>query len=121
MKEKVFIAGYKALERLYANKLPIIDAYKIYSLKTKMRDAYQFQIEQEKKIISEYGGVYDENGALSFPNKLEFSKFRDAILELNDVELDVSIEPIVLIMEQIKDIDISPADIEALEGFVSFE
>lgn len=121
MKESKLVNGYKAIERLYANKLPMQDAFRIYNLKSTIKEIYNFQMEQELKIIAENHGERKENGDLSFPTELDFARFRDAILELNEVELDVQVEPVVLRMDHIQNIEISPADIEALEGFVFFE
>lgn len=121
MKEKNLVNGYKALERLYSQKLPMADAYRIYQLKGKISDVYQFQMEQEVKIIDEHNGVRGDNGDISFPDELEFAKFRDAIIELNETELDVNVEPVIIPMDHVSNINISPADIESLEGFVSFQ
>lgn len=121
MKEKNLVNGYKALERLYAQKLPMVDAYKVYRLKGQVSDVYKFQSEQETKIIEEHHGTHADNGDISFPDELEFAKFRDAIIELNETEIDVPVDPVVIAMDHVKNINISPADIEALEGFVSFQ
>ena len=121
MKQYQINKAYAALSRLANMQMPIRDAYNLYMLTEQIKPAYNFELEQERKLIEKYGGTLDqETGAFIFKDKETTEAFRGEIMELNNLDVDVEFSVVTIAMESLGAQKITPVDIMCLEGFVSF-
>lgn len=121
MKQSEINKSYNALVRLSQVRLPIKTAFSVYQLVKKIEEPYKFALEEEKKLINKYNAEVKENGIISFSSAEDKGNFQNELQELNQLDHDIEIEPIVIKMEDLGEQTITPSDIFALEGFVEFE
>ena len=121
MKQSEINKSYNALVRLSQVRLPIKTAFSVYQLVKKIEEPYKFAFEEEKKLINKYNAEVKENGIISFSSAEDKNSFQNELQELNQLDHDIEIEPIVIKIEDLGEQTITPSDIFALEGFVEFE
>ena len=121
MKQLEINKSYNALVRLSQVRLPIKTAFSVYQLVKKIEEPYKFALEEEKKLINKYNAEVKENGIISFSSAEDKNSFQNELQELNQLDHDIEIEPIVIKIEDLGEQTITPSDIFALEGFVEFE
>lgn len=121
MKQSEINKSYNALVRLSQMRLPIKTAFSVYQLVKKIEEPYKFAFEEEKKLINKYNAEVKENGIISFSSAEDKNSFQNELQELNQLDHDIEIEPIVIKIEDLGEQTITPSDILALEGFVEFE
>ena len=121
MKQSEINKSYNALVRLSQVRLPIKTAFSVYQLVKKIEEPYKFALEEEKKLINKYNAEVKENGIISFSSAEDKNSFQNELQELNQLDHDIEIEPIVIKIEDLGEQTITPSDIFALEGFVKFE
>ena len=121
MKQSEINKSYNALVRLSQVRLPIKTAFSVYQLVKKIEEPYKFALEEEKKLINKYNAEVKENGIISFSSAEDKDSFQNELQELNQLNHDIEIEPIVIKIEDLGEQTITPSDILALEGFVEFE
>ena len=121
MKQSEINKSYNALVRLSQVRLPIKTAFSVYQLVKKMEEPYKFALEEEKKLINKYNAEVKENGIISVSSAEDKNSFQNELQELNQLDHDIEIEPIVIKIEDLGEQTITPSDIFALEGFVEFE
>lgn len=121
MKQSEINKSYNALVRLSQMRLPIKTAFSVYQLVKKIEEPYKFALEEEKKLINKYNAEVKENGIISFSSAEDKDSFQNELQELNQLDHDIEIEPIVIKIEDLGEQTITPSDIFALEGFVEFE
>ena len=121
MKQLEINTSYNALVRLSQVRLPIKTAFSVYQLVKKIEEPYKFALEEEKKLINKYNAEVKENGIISFSSAEDKNSFQNELQELNQLDHDIEIEPIVIKIEDLGEQTITPSDIFALEGFVEFE
>lgn len=121
MKQSEINKSYNALVRLSQVRLPIKTAFSVYQLIKKIEEPYKFAFEEEKKLINKYNAEVKENGIISFSSAEDKNSFQNELQELNQLDHDIEIEPIVIKIEDLGEQTITPSDILALEGFVEFE
>lgn len=121
MKQSEINKSYNALVRLSQVRLPIKTAFSVYQLVKKIEEPYKFAFEEEKKLINKYNAEVKENGIISFGSAEDKNSFQNELQELNQLDHDIEIEPIVIKIEDLGEQTITPSDIFALEGFVEFE
>lgn len=121
MKQSEINKSYNALVRLSQVRLPIKTAFSVYQLVKKIEEPYKFAFEEEKKLINKYNAEVKENGIISFSSAEDKNSFQNELQELNQLDHDIEIEPIVIKIEDLGEQTITPSDILALEGFVEFE
>ena len=102
-------------------RLPIKTAFSVYQLVKKIEEPYKFALEEEKKLINKYNAEVKENGIISFSSAEDKDSFQNELQELNQLDHDIEIEPLVIKIEDLGEQTITPSDIFALEGFVEFE
>lgn len=113
--------AYPALMRLSESRLPVKKARGLYEVTKKAEEHFQFAIAEERKYIVEFNGQERPDGTVSFASPEDFAKYQEKMTELNTLEVEWDIEPVVLTEAEIGEQPISPADIHSLEGFVTFE
>ena len=121
MKQLEINKSYNALVRLSQVRLPIKTAFSVYQLVKKIEEPYKFALEEEKKLINKYNAEVKENGIISFSSAEDKNSFQNELQELNQLDHDIEIEPIVIKIEDLGEQTITPSDIFALESFVEFE
>ena len=121
MKQSEINKSYNALVRLSQMRLPIKTAFSVYQLVKKIEEPYKFALEEEKKLINKYNAEVKENGIISFSSAEDKNSFQNELQELNQLDHDIEIEPIIIKIEDLGEQTITPSDIFALEGFVEFE
>lgn len=121
MKQSEINKSYNALVRLSQVRLPIKTAFSVYQLVKKIEEPYKFALEEEKKLINKYNAEVKENGIISFSSAEDKDSFQNELQELNQLDHDIEIEPIVIKIEDLGEQTITPSDIFALEGFVEFK
>ncbi len=117
MTQKKVIAAYKALESLSKQALPIKEAYALHKLRAKLKSAWDFQIEQENKLVERLKPKAD-SGKLFFQTTEDALTWQDEMTAISSMENDIEFTPVNIGMTD--DLRISPDDIEALDGFVVF-
>ena len=118
MKQGKAVNAYKTLCKLSNKQLRLKTAYEIYVLKNKLKEIYDFQIEQEKKLIEEYGARFSEDGKLQFCNTEDATNFMKMINEISELDCEIEYMPVSISSDE--DIMISIDEIENLKGFVEF-
>ncbi len=121
MKQIDLIRGYGALKRLSSESLPISDAYGIFTVCKQIEPQYMFEMEQEKKILSEVNGTVAENGDLHFDTPEQAKEFQERVSELQDMDVALEIKPITIKMSGLNQVRIRPEDFGFLSPFVKFE
>lgn len=121
MKQESINRAYSALLKLKDYKLPLKKAYAIYQLYQSISSAYDFALSEEQKYLMEYKGKPNGDGTVVFATPTECAAFRDKVEELNNMDVDISIEPVTITEKDLGEQMITPADIADLEGFVTFE
>lgn len=119
MKQGKIIDAYKALNKLSAYSLPIKTAYALHNLRTALKSAWDFQCEEEEKLIARLRPAADEDGNLTFANMEGKKEFLRVQHELCEQEQEIDFRPVTVGL--LDGISMSANDIDALDGFVTFE
>lgn len=90
-------------------------------MQSKMKEHFEFALSEEEKYVREFHGTLNQNGSVIFSNQDEFDKFQAQINELNELDVEWDLSPVVLTESDVGEQTISVSDISALEGFVVFE
>ena len=115
--EKVLNA-YATLNKMSQNPMNSFTAFKLFKLKKALQDTVDFQVEQERKIVDEFGGEINEVGQFKIdPEKRK--EFNEKLKELNGMECEIDRDKTVILMAELK--DVSLAEMEALEDFVEWK
>ncbi|MBQ8619045.1 MAG: hypothetical protein IJ418_16235 [Clostridia bacterium] len=121
MKQYQINRAFGALSRLANLQLPVRDSRNVYMLSKCLEDAYNFELEQEKKLIEKYHGVLGNDGGVVFQNGDDAVGFNSELSELNSLDVEVKFEPVVINCDVMEGQRITPFDIACLDGFVTFE
>ena len=91
-------------------------AFSLFRLKKELKEIFEFQNEEEQKIVQKFDGQIIEGGILVIADKEKREKAIAEIEELHKMECDIHTVqiPAAAIPE------ITLAEIEALDGFVEF-
>lgn len=120
MKQYQANKAYGALNKIANQQLPVRDSYNIYMLLKSLEPVYRFELEQERRLVQKYGGEVGSNGSVRIPDRDDANRFKEEIEELNNLEIDLDIKPVVINCDALNDLRISPYDVSCLEGFVDF-
>jgi hypothetical protein len=119
MKGKQIFNVINTLQALMELKLPVKSAYEIYNLAKQINDKRDFFIKEEKKIIDKFNAEVLENGSLQFKTVEDQQGFVKEHEELMNCELD-DIKTVELKISELKNIELTAADIATLDGVVVF-
>lgn len=117
MKQLKIIEAYKAIQKMMDEPLTIGSSYKIFKLKKKLQDQWDFQYDEEQKLLSELQPDMNSDG-MKFASTEDADKYRALIKELSNIDVDIEGLPIQIPLTE--NITLSPANIEALDGFIEF-
>jgi mRNA-degrading endonuclease YafQ of YafQ-DinJ toxin-antitoxin module len=118
MKQGKIIDAYKALNKLASCQLPIKTAYQIHKLRAALKSAWDFQCEEEGKLIERLHPVADADGNLTFATMEGKKEFLRVQHELSEQEQEIDYQPVTVGFSD--GITLSANDIDALDGFVTF-
>lgn len=119
MKQGKIIDAYKALNKLSACPLPIKTAYALHKLRASLKSVWDFQCEEEEKLIDRLGPSVADNGDLVFKNWGDKQEFLRVQKELAEQEQEIDYQPVTVGF--LDSITLSANDIDMLDGFVKFE
>ena len=123
MKQFEIIRAYKIIERLENKQMPLKVSYALYQVKLLLQPQYDFQLKQEQEVYNRFEYTQKPDGKLDFGSKEKAQEFMkamsDKIDELSELEVDLGQfkKPQISVST---DIELSTADIMALELFVEF-
>ena len=107
------------VQKMSGFKLPVKKAYKIYSLAKKINEYRDFFINEEKKLIDKFNATILDNGNIKLNSSEDQVKFSEEHFALMNTIIE-DIEMVELNFNEIGDMEITPAEIEALDGVVNF-
>lgn len=119
MKQREIIAAYKALLRLSEQVLPIKKAWAIAKARAALEAFWEFQLSEERRFFSEHTYTVEPNGQIVFLESGVDDEFRRRMIELGDLDQDVTVERFTLSIDD--SISLSARDIDALSWIVNFE
>lgn len=117
MFQKDIISGYKKLEEMKSLKLPASVSLKIFMFKKQIKEFFDWQLEEEKKIFESYGAEINENGKIVVPDSSRIKDFTNEINALGEVEHD-NIDKITVPADAFEVLSIE--DIEVLSKIFNF-
>lgn len=112
-------AAYVTLANMGARTLPANTAYRLFKVKKALLNAYEFEVEQEKKYMEECQGELDGTGMITFKDVESRKAFEEKKKEMHEVEIDVEMEVPTVPLGEMK--EVSMLELESLEGFVNFK
>ena len=123
MKQSKITQAYKAIGKLYGQKLPLTISHKLWMLKQKLAPTWDFQIDKEQEMIMKFNPVFGENGQITFENdevanqcRTEYNKLCN---EMGEIEVDLGdYEKIAIKLDD--KLELSIGDIDALSEFIDF-
>lgn len=118
MKQGKIIDAYKALNKLASCQLPIKTAYQLHKLRTALKSAWDFQCEEEGKLIERLNPTATSDGNLQFKCMEDKQEFLRVQKELAEQEQEIDFQPVTVGL--LDGITLSANDIDALDGFVTF-
>ena len=119
MNQGSIISAYKSLKKLAAQELPIVYACRIHRLMVSLRPAYDFQVEEEEKLLRKMNPSVLGDGNLQFSTVEDAQEFKARMKEITDMEVDdIEVKPITIPI--MTNANLTANDIDALDGFVEF-
>lgn len=118
MKQGKIIDAYKALNKLASCQLPIKTAYQLHKLRTALKSAWDFQCEEEGKLIERLRPAVDADGNLTFSTMEGKKEFLRVQHEIAEQEQEIDFQPVTVGFSD--GITLSANDIDMLDGFVTF-
>ena len=112
------VKAYLALSGIAEKEWPFREAWDIAQLRKRLRDAWDFQAEQEAALLNRYGGRAQGGGTAVFADAAAKQAFEADLRALNGMDAGPDADPIRLTPP--KDMSVSPDALAALEGFVVF-
>lgn len=113
------VRAYNTIQKIADGKLPLPVSYKLFRLKKSMLPYFEFQLEEEKKALDECAAIADINNNWTFSTDEDKMAFIQRLNEIGSMEVDAEIETQTIPLSA--DLELSIADMEALEDFITFE
>ena len=112
------ITAYTTLTAL-RKKVRGKDALDLFRLKTALQTNIDFQADEERKLTEEYGGKVTDGGQIIIEDPEKRAAFQKAMGELGAMECEIAADKVKVSLD--RNPDITLGEIEALDGFVTFE
>lgn len=119
------IKAYPALQELGKTRLPFAESRKIYTLTKAVKSECDFYASEEWKLVGQYAKcdangqpILQSNGGLSFACGQNAVDYINAVAALKEMECEV--KPIEIPESAFESIQITPENLEALDGFIIF-
>lgn len=121
MKQYKIITAYNIIEEMRKKKIeyPSTVSYALFRVKKALQDQYEFQSEEERKILEELKPDVNGPGQFDFHNNENAQRFLDRLEELRqlDVDLDYT-KPTIKLTDNLP---MTIEEAEALDDFINFE
>lgn len=128
MTQKEAVKAYLSVKKLNEQDTSIKTAKKVFDLFTKLRKAWDFQVQEELKLCERYPEINPVSHGIKYSNDEErvkaleiINKFNTEADELGNIEFEIEFEPFTIISDSEPNIKLSGADINNLSAFISFE
>lgn len=115
IKQQQAIEAYMAVRKLEYQDMPGEKAMVMFKLRKALEPQYQFQDEQERKIIESLGATIGADGFVAFKSDDDKAAYTNKLNEICNLEVDINIEQQTI---DAKGMTLSVKDIEALEPVV---
>lgn len=113
MEQGKIINAIKALDRLKSQQIALPLSYRIYKLRQELQPHWDWQVEQEMKIMQEIGEETENGLTVKAERGADFNAALRSIVQ-TDVEQDWN--PVKIDLDS--GLNVSMEDLEALEGFI---
>lgn len=110
--QKQAIEAYTVIRKLEKQEMSGTYAMVLFKARKELEPHFQFQDEQEHKLIKQLGCVLKDSGEIEFPNAEARQKYVEKVNEIAEVEVELDLEKKEF---DITDLHLSAKDIEALE------
>ena len=110
----------QAIDEIGKLHFPIRISYELFKLKKRVEQLFEFEVDQEKKLVEKYGGQIKNNGSILFDSKEITETFGNEMAELLKTEVEEEFEPVDIDITEAGDVSISPELMWKLDGFVNF-
>ena len=110
--QKQAIEAYKAIRKIEKQDMPGGLAMLVFTTRKALEPQFQFQDEQEHKIVEQLGCRINDNGIIEFQNVEDQQKYLEKLNEIFELEVEVDLEKKIF---PVRDIKMNVSDIEALE------
>ena len=110
--------AYGILRRMMDRQLPLRVSYDLFRLAMATEQNYVFELKRESELVNRFGGVIDKEGGVRFGDDGKAQEFKNALAELNQLEVEIEIPEIVIELNE--DMKITPEEVAGLNGFVTF-
>ena len=118
MKQSRIINAYSITEALSSSEsLTTMGKWVLYSVRKTLSPHYEFQMEENKKLIEKYNGKVSEN-TIQFETPEDATAFQKEFNEIEELEIDMDFKKQEVKLSDIPDITIK--QMEALEDFIEF-
>ena len=118
MKQQQIVNAYKVIKKYEEEKLPLDISLALFKLKKRLQDQWDFEIEQERKIFDKYQPEQGSAGSFNFKSKEDEAGFAKDIAALLNMDVDWDEDKIKIDFGG--RVDMSLADVEALDDFITF-
>lgn len=95
------------------------DALNLFHLKNVLQEHVDFQAEEERRLVDEYGGKVTETGVVLIADDDRRKEFQEEYRKLLEMEVEVKTGAIVLPLDRNPDITLE--DIDQLQDFIIFK
>lgn len=111
------INAYRKLNEMTDIKLPATISFKVFKLRNRLKELYDWQSGEETRLFAEYQAKFDNDGRIILDNPEQTAEFAEKLNELTNIEHE-EFEKVVL---PIGAFDmLSMKDIEELSTVIEF-
>lgn len=118
MKQERFVNAYKVIQKYESEKMPLDISYGLFKVKKILQDQWDFEVSREEEIYNRYKPSSDEKGNFKFDSPEDQKNFVKELTDLLSMDIDMDIEKVKIKFDD--RIEMSLADIEALDDFIEF-
>lgn len=129
MKQADIIKACIALDKIMRQDTSLAVSRKVFDMRNKLQNAWNFQVSEESKIAARHPNVDPVKSSVQYSINNEEEKeariqelnsYVKEMEELGNMEQDIDVEPFSISVSQ-EDIKMAGNDIKALQGFITFE
>lgn len=117
MTQKDIITAYKKIDEIKNMKLPAAISLKVFMFKKRVKEFYDWQVEEERRIFAEYGASINDKNNVVIKDPAKIKEFTDEINALGNLEHE-DVEKVDLPIDAFDTLTIE--DIEALSTAFNF-
>lgn len=128
VKQKEAIKAYKVFQKLNNQETSGAIALRIFKAMNALQSAWDFQLQEERKIFERHPNFDPSTGSISLKDKEieeqeavdELKAIDNELSEIANIDTDVDFEPFTISLD-FESLKLSGQDIKNLSGFVDFE